>query len=185
LPASSTWRSCSSRPRSSAPAPPANAILVAVYGLGVAAGSLTCSNGGTLGELKRRYLAGLALTAAAFCACGLALAYGAAAVAFALCGIGAGLVLVHERLLLQVLVPDALLGRVFGVKDALQCWAFAPGFVCAGALVSLLGTRALLLLAGAGVLLVWCAASLALRQAWGDESRLVGRSTLSPLPAGS
>jgi hypothetical protein len=145
------------------------AILVAVFGLGVAAGSLAGSRGGSLGELKRRYLAGLALTAAAFCACGLAPVYGAAVVTFALGGIGNGLVLVHERLLLQELVPEALMGRVFGVKDSLQSWAFAPGFVCAGALVSLLGTRELFLLAGAGALLVWCAASLALRRTWSDE----------------
>jgi MFS family permease len=74
--------------------------------------------------------------------------------------------MVHERLLLQALVPEGLLGRVFGIRDAVQCWAFAPGFICAGVLAGLLGPRALFLLGGAGALLVWGAAGYALRHTW-------------------
>jgi MFS family permease len=142
------------------------AILVAVFGLGVVAGSLTGSNGGSAGQLKQRYLLGVLLTAAAFAGAGLAPAYAAALVAFGVGGVGNGLVLVHERLLLQELVPDALMGRVFGVRDTVQSWAFAPGFICAGVLSSLLGTRALFLIAGVGALAVWAAASYSLRQTW-------------------
>jgi MFS family permease len=65
-----------------------------------------------------------------------------------------------------VAVPDRLMGRVFGVKDALASWAFGAGFVGAGVLLPLIDTRALFVLAGAGVLVVWCVASLALRPVW-------------------
>ncbi len=141
-------------------------VLVAVFGVGVVAGSLAGSKGGSVNEIGSRYLAGLLLVAVAFIACGLAPGYGAALAAFAACGVGNGLVMVHERLLLQQLVPDRLMGRVFGVKDALASWAFGAGFVGAGVLLPLIDTRALFVLAGAGVLVVWCVASLALRPVW-------------------
>ena len=154
---------------------------VAVFGLGVAAGSLVGAKGGTVAELKRRYLAGLALTGAAFFASGLAPAYAVALFTFALAGIGNGLVLVHGRLLFQQLVPERLLGRAFGVNDTIQCWAFAPGFVCAGVLASLFGTRTLFYLAGAGALIVWGLASLTLRRIGMDACR--PRSLLPARPA--
>jgi hypothetical protein len=141
-------------------------VLVAVFGIGVVAGSLAGSRGGSINEIGTRYLGGLLLVAVAFVACGLAPVYGAALGAFAAAGVGNGLVLVHERLLLQQLVPDHLMGRVFGVKDTLASWALGGGFVCAGLLLPLIDTRVLFVLAGAGVLAVWAAASLALRPLW-------------------
>ena len=142
------------------------AILVAVFGAGVVAGSLAGSKGGTVGEIGSRYLHGLLLVAVSFVASGLAPAYGVALAAFAVGGVGNGLVMVHERLLLQQLVPDRLMGRVFGVKDALASWALGAGFVCAGLLLPVIDTRALFVLAGAGVLAVWGVASMALRPVW-------------------
>ncbi len=140
-------------------------VLVAVFGLGVAAGSLVGSKGGSVAEVGSRYLTGLLLSAVAFLAAGLAPTYVAALAAFAIGGVGNGLVMVHERLLLQQLVPDRLMGRVFGVKDAIASWAFGAGFVCAGALLPVIGTRPMFLAAGAGVLVVWGAATLVLRPA--------------------
>lgn len=75
--------------------------------------------------------------------------YAVAVVTFALAGVGNGLVLVHERLLLQGVVPDRLMGSLFAVTEAGQCWAFTPGLVAAPVLISVLGTRALFLLGGA------------------------------------
>jgi MFS family permease len=144
---------------------------------------LAGSRGGAPAELKGRYLAGLLLAAVAFIASGLAPAYGIAVFTFALGGIGNGLVLVHERLLLQAIVPDGLMGRVFGVRDTVQCWAFAPGFVCAGALAALLGPRGLLVAAGAGALIV-CAA-VVLHGTWADEGRQATRAPLRPALAES
>ncbi len=140
--------------------------LVAVFGAGVVAGSLTGGRGGDLQALSRRFLAGLLFAAAGFVGSGVAPAYGIAVATFALAGLGNGLILVHERLLLQRSVPDGLMGRVFGVRDALHSWAFAAAFVGAGALLTTLGTRVTFAVAGAGVLLVWSIAVLALRGAW-------------------
>ena len=78
-----------------------------------------------------------------------------------------------ERLLLQAVVPDRLTGRIFAVKDTAQCWAFLPGLVGASLLIPLLGTRTVFLLAGAGVLAVWCLTWLALRDTWSEHTRAV------------
>lgn len=145
-------------------------VLVAVFGLGVVAGSLAGSRGGNLAALKRRFLAGLLAVAVCLLGAGLAPVYAVALATFALGGVGNGLVLVHERLLLQSTVADDLMGRVFGVKDALSSWAFAVAFVGAGAILSVVGTRSLFLLAGAGGLVVWAGSVLALRRAWGGEA---------------
>jgi MFS family permease len=148
-------------------------MLVAIFGLGVIAGSLMGGRGGAPRLLKRRYLVGLLVVAAGFAAAGLAPVYATALAAFAVTGLGNGLVLVHERLILQSTVSDRLMGRVFGVQDALGSWAFAAAFVGAGALLSVLGTRSLFLVAAGGVLLVWAAAAVALRGAWEWEDQPV------------
>lgn len=140
-------------------------ILVAVFGAGVIAGSLAGSRGGSPAELRRRWSAGLVTLAIGCAVCGLAPAYGVAVAGFAVAGVGNGLVLVHERLFVQRTVPRNLLGRVFGVRDALGSWAFALAFLSAGVLLTVLGTRALFLVAAAGVLLVLFASLAAGRYA--------------------
>jgi MFS family permease len=145
------------------------AVLAAVYGLGFVAGSLSGSRGGEPGVLKRRFLGGLGVVGAGFLACGIAPSLAAALPAFALAGVGNGLILVYERLLVQTTVADALMARVFGARDGLNAWTFAIAFVVAGGLIESLGTRAVLGLAGAGSLLVWGVSSIALRRAWSAE----------------
>ena len=161
------------------------AVLLAVFGLGVGAGSLAGSRGGSPAELKSRYLFGMFLAGASFLASGLAPTYVMALVAFALGGVGNGLVIVHERLLVQAVVPDELLGRVFGVRDTLQCWGFAPGFVGAGALAALVGPRPLFVIAGAGALLIWVAAAVALRNAWRSDVPATSVAQIRPALAES
>ena len=141
-------------------------VLVAGFGLGFIAGSLSGSAGGTLARLKRGYLTGLLLVALGLVATGLAPGFAAALGAFALAGFGNGAVLVYERLLIQTTVPSALMGRVFGIKDGLTAWAFALAFLAAGALVSALGVRTMLLAAGLAGVLVWLGSVVALRGAW-------------------
>jgi MFS family permease len=157
--------------------------LVAVFGTGVVAGSLAGGRGGAPAELKRRFLIGLLAVAAGFAAAGLAPTYVVALGAFLLAGLGNGLVLVHELLILQRTVPDRLMGRVFGVRDALGSWAFAAAFVGAGAILALVGTRPLFLIAGAGVLAVWAVAALALRAAWEPSPAVEGAREVAE-PAG-
>jgi MFS family permease len=142
------------------------AVLAAVYGLGFVAGSLSGSRGGTRDVLKRRFLGGLGLVGAGFLACAIAPNLGTALPAFALAGVGNGLILVYERLLIQTTVPDALMARVFGAKDGLTAWAFATAFLVAGGLIESLGVRTVLLIAGGGGLLVWASSALALKRAW-------------------
>jgi hypothetical protein len=142
------------------------AALTAVYGLGFVGGSLSGSRGGHAAVLKRRFLGGLALVGAGFIACGVAPGFAVAVPAFLLAGIGNGLILVYERLLIQTTVDDSVMARAFGVRDGLSAWVFAAAFLAAGGLIDALGVRAVLVLAGVGGLVVWALSSIALRHAW-------------------
>lgn len=144
----------------------AYSALVALYGLGFVAGSISGSKGGELSLLKRRYLIGVAVMGIGFVGAGLSPTLPLALGAFAVAGVGNGLLLVYERLMIQALVPDQLSGRVFGVKDALTAWAFGLAFVSAGGLIELVGVRELLVFAGTGALLVWAISAIILRRAW-------------------
>ena len=142
------------------------ALLVAIFGLGVLVGSLAGSGSSRPQVLKHRYLAGMALTAAGFLAAAGAPGIVLACAGFALAGLGNGLTLVHERLLMQLTVQDDLLGRVFGVRDTLDAWAWTLAFVGAGLMFAALDTRIVLAVAGAGVAAVTIASAWALRGAW-------------------
>ena len=146
--------------------------LTAIYGLGFVVGSLSGSRGGEAPVLKRRFLGGLALVGAGFIACGIAPGFGAALPAFALAGVGNGLLLVYERLLIQTTVDDSVMARAFGVRDGLSAWAFAAAFLVAGGLIEGLGVRTVLVVAGVGGLVVWALSALALRQAWEGAAQI-------------
>jgi MFS family permease len=150
--------------------------LTAVYGLGFVGGSLSGSRGGEAAVLKRRFLGGLALVGAGFIACGIAPGFAVAVPAFALAGIGNGLILVYERLLIQTTVDDSVMARTFGVRDGLSAWGFAAAFLAAGGLIEALGVRTVLVVAGVGGLLVWAVSSFALRHAWEGAGRVTGES---------
>lgn len=141
------------------------ALLVGAFGAGFIAGSLSGSSGGGRTRLQRRYLGGLVVTAGGLAATGLAPTFATALFAFAATGLGNGLVLVYERLLIQSLVSDAFTARVFGVKDSLGSWAFAAAFATAGALVGAVGSRTVLLIAAALAGGVAAVAAVALRRA--------------------
>ena len=86
-------------------------------------------------------------------------------------GSATGSVLVHERLLVQVTVADGLLGRVFGLRDTLDAWAWTIAFASAGLLLATLDTRAVLALAGAGVCAVAAASAWVLQERLGRARR--------------
>jgi MFS family permease len=141
-------------------------VLVACFGIGFICGSLAGSKGGAAPLLKRRYLIGLLVFGAGFIATAGVGVYALALATFALAGFGNGLVLVYERLLIQDSFADSLVGRVFGVKDALSAWAFATAFLAAGGLLEVVGPRELTFAAGA-IAVVTCALSaLVLRSEW-------------------
>jgi hypothetical protein len=145
-------------------------ILVALGGAGIVIGSSLGARPGTFDDQRRRYLAGVLLLGASLLALAVVPEFAIACPVVMLAGIGNGLVLVYGRVLIQRIVPPALLGRVFGIKDALLSGAFGVAFLTAGALVSLLGTRELLAIAGGGALLVWSMAALLLRRSWPAEA---------------
>ena len=152
------------------------AMLVGIFGLGVVLGSLAGARSAEPSVLKRRYLIGMGVTGFGFIAAAAAPWVVFAGFGFAIAGVGNGLTLVHERLLLQITVGDELLGRVFGLRDTLDAWAWTIAFASAGLLLVTLDTRVVLALAGAGVCAVAAASSWALRNAWPEAE---------PVPAGA
>ena len=76
---------------------------------------------------------------AGFVACGHRAHVRGGTPAFALAGIGNGLLLVYERLLIQTTVDDSLMARVFGVRAGVSAWAFALAFLAAGGLIEASG----------------------------------------------
>jgi MFS family permease len=149
--------------------------LVAVFGLGFIGGSLAGSGGGSAGLLRRRFVEGAFLMGLGFLLSGLAPGLATALVTFTLAGFGNGLLLVHERVIVQETVPDNVLGRAFGIKDALASWAFGTAFLAAGALLTVLSPEVLIVASGAGVMAVAVACGLALRSE-ALTPRAVGRS---------
>jgi MFS family permease len=141
-------------------------LLVTCFGIGFVGGSLVGSKGGPKPLLKRRYLAGLLAIGVSLLLTGVASSYALVALTFTFSGFGNGLLLVYERLLIQAAVPDRLVGRIFGVKDALTAWAFGIAFLAGGGLVSALGSRDLILAAGGAALLVFAVSAMALRTEW-------------------
>lgn len=141
-------------------------LLVMLFGFGFLGGSLAGAKGGALQDLKRAYLAGLTVLAAGFIGSALAPTILVAALTFTAAGFGNGLVLVHERLIVQAVIPDRLIARIYGVKDALTAWAFGLAFALGGALIELFGVRAVLLGAGIGSALVAVGAAAALASTW-------------------
>lgn len=140
------------------------AVLATLYGTGFICGSLAGSRGGSRQDLTRWFLIGLALTGGGLITSGLAPTLWVALPAFALAGIGNGLVLVYERLLIQTTVEDSLMARIFGVRDALTAWAFAIAYLLGGALVVALGPRGVMVAAGCAGLVVWAITAVALRR---------------------
>jgi MFS family permease len=135
-------------------------VMVGLYGVGVAAGSLAGSRGGDTSRLWLRYLAGILGIGAGYAAAALAPVYALALPGFVLAGLGNGLLIVHERLLVQAIVPERAQGRAFGTLDMFASWAFAAALGCGALAAAAAGSRTALLLAGTGTLAVWAACTL-------------------------
>jgi hypothetical protein len=136
--------------------------LVAMFGLGFIGGSLTGSHGGSPELLRRRFIQGAFLMGLGFLLTGVAPSFVLALVTFTLAGAGNGMLLVHERVIVQATVPDVLMGRTFGVKDALASWAFGTAFFAAGGLLTAIDSRQLIIGVGVGGLIVAAVIAVAL-----------------------
>jgi MFS family permease len=139
-------------------------LLIALFGLGFVFGSLAGSKGGVPELLRKRFVQGAVLMGLGFLLAGLSPTVVVAVVTFMLAGFGNGLLLVHERVIVQETVPDGLLGRAFGVKDALASWAFGLAFFAAGGLLTIVEPRELIIGSGVGGLLVAAACAAALKR---------------------
>jgi MFS family permease len=136
------------------------AVLLCVYGIGMVAGSLAGARDDLAApELRRRWLAGLALIAIGLLGAAAAPGLALAAAAFAVTGAGNGVFNVAGRILLLHTVPEARHGRAFGLLDAICSWGLAGAALTGGALASGLGGRGAFALAGGGALLVALAAA--------------------------
>jgi MFS family permease len=115
------------------------------------AGSLANARAGSeIAALRRRWLFGIALTGVAMAAAALAPNLAAALISFTLIGLAENLLVGPEMRLVQELVAERLLGRVFGLKDVLENVAFVSAFLGAGALLAVAGVRTVFV--GAGLL---------------------------------
>ncbi|MEA2449402.1 MAG: hypothetical protein QOG63_1334 [Thermoleophilaceae bacterium] len=142
------------------------AVLMVAVGVGVVSGTLLGSRGGTLHELKLRYLAGIGLLGVALLGVALSQSYAVALVAFLATGLGNGLVVVHERLIFLAAIADSLIGRAFAVLETAVGWGFAAAFIGAGAVIAALGARGMFAVSGALGIVVWATAALAMRGVW-------------------
>ena len=119
------------------------ALLVASYGAGMVTASALVARRGSVpaGLLIRRYLAAQTLTAAGMGGSAIVGSVLPAAIAFAATGYANALLLVSETQLIQLRVPSAVQGRLFGAKDTVEGACFLVGLLGAGALVAAAGVR--------------------------------------------
>jgi len=151
-------------------------VMVGLWGIGVFAGSLAGSGGGAVGRLWVRYLAGIGLMGAGYAAAAAAPDYALTLPGFVLAGLGDGILLVHERLLVQTLVPERAWGRAFGSLDMVAAWAFAAALGGGALAVAGPGARVAVLAAGLGTLAVWLVAAA------GTTARAARRAGRAPVP---
>jgi hypothetical protein len=139
-------------------------VLVAVYGASMAAASAaTARAGSSVKRLRRWMMVGMAVQGVGMIGSAAAPSLGFATVSFALTAAGNGLQAGPEVRLLQELASQRLLGRVFGLRDALINAAYVLAFVSAGGVLAALGVRAVFALGGAGLIALTTAAWLGFR----------------------
>ena len=138
------------------------ALLVACYGAGMVAASALVARRGNMsaGVLIRRYLAAQTLTAVGMAGSAIVGSVGPATIAFAATGYANALLVVSETQLIQLRVPSAVQGRLFGAKDTVEGACFLIGLLGAGALVAAAGVR-VTLATGAAICAVCMLAALA------------------------
>ncbi|MDQ1479028.1 MAG: hypothetical protein QOE62_4257, partial [Actinomycetota bacterium] len=139
-------------------------VLLATWGVGMTVGSLAAP------LAIRRFGAasafGLALFVESAGIMGAALfpVAGIAMTVFIVGGLGAGVGVVADQLLIQERVPDAARGRVRAANDALVSAAYAVSLGFGGFIVAVLGARGTYAFAAIGCLIAGVLATYALRE---------------------
>jgi len=140
------------------------ALLVCAYGVGSTLGSLR-------GRADARFLlASLAAGGVTLCASAVVTTLPMAMASFLATGLFAGAVMSSDQQLVTRMAPEAIRGRVFGLKDSLDSLAFCAAFAGGGVIASLGGPRAVFAVSGVGALTVAALAAVVLRQARGRSS---------------
>ncbi|MEA2138746.1 MAG: hypothetical protein QOG56_1896, partial [Solirubrobacteraceae bacterium] len=135
------------------------ALLVCVYGVGSTIGAMR-------GRASLRLLLGcLAGGGMAMCGSALASSLPIAAVTFLATGLFGGAVMSADHQLVTRLAPEAVRGRVFGLKDSLDAIAFCSAFVGGALIAAAADSRAVFAVGGAVALLVAGLAAAMLRRA--------------------
>jgi MFS family permease len=142
-------------------------ILVSVYGIGFALGSLVLLRARATAGVAV-FTLGLGLSGTGGLLTGLAPVLGLAAFAQAVAGSGNGLEVVATDTLVQRSVPRSHRGRVFGVVSAATLLGGAVARGLGGVLLDLTSARATLVIGGCGALLVTLIAVVLLRGADAD-----------------
>jgi MFS family permease len=140
------------------------AILISAYGIGMIGGALLGARDDDDAGLRQRYLLGLALLAAGMLGSAAAPTLALACLTFAVTGVGNGLYVVCDRVLLQRLIPPRLHGRAFGLLDSVDSWGFGAAVVLGGVLASTSGSRATFAIGGAASVIVVLVATHCLRR---------------------
>jgi MFS family permease len=130
------------------------AAMVAVFGVGIVAGSLCSARSTGPRQLSVGLAAGLAILGLGLVGSSLAPSLPCALVTFFVTGFGSSVEATHGRGLAQHLVPQRLLSRFHSLNGTLESWGFAGAAVAAGALASLWGARGVFAVSGAAVLLI-------------------------------
>jgi Major Facilitator Superfamily len=139
-------------------------VLVSVYGIGLAVGSLALLRSRASGAAAA-FSFGLLLSGAGGLLTGLAPVLALAAAAQAVAGCGNGLEVVATDTLVQRSVPRSHRGRVFGVVGAATLLGGAVARGLGGVLLDLTSARATFVIGGSGVLLVTLVAVVVFRGA--------------------
>jgi MFS family permease len=138
------------------------AAMVAVFGVGAVLGSLAAAHSTTPTRLKRGYVGGLVVLAIGLIGSALAPSLGWAIASFFVTGVGNALSMTHDRGLMQHLVPERMLSRVYSLNGTIESWGFAGAALLGGTLASTLGARGVFAVSGLALAIVALVATYAL-----------------------
>lgn len=127
-------------------------MLNASFGIGMIAASLVLLRVGARFGARGMFLAGWAISAVGTLATGLAPVLLAAVGMQILAGSGNGLDNVARDTLIQRTVPDAMLGRVYGLTGTAAFLSSGLAYAAGGVLLGILSARTVFVIAGAGTL---------------------------------
>ncbi len=129
-------------------------VLNAALGIGGLIGSVVALVLSQRGKLSRDFGIGVALWAAPLLLVAAFASIPSALLAMVLIGIGNSMVDVNAETIVQRLVPDEVLGRVFGALDSAAIAGMAIGAAIMPVMIATIGLRAGLVVIGVGVTLL-------------------------------